>query len=731
MGTVDRVTRFCFGCGLGYLGLFKSAVIDDALLNFIIVTFGCMNVLSALFRICPAYLLVNFSTAKPTAEAKAAGHPLETSSLIEHSGEIVKLRRKLKLSVALPMLALLGIFGSIVVDLDHQFELSTITRKTDLASAIASNYLSSQSNTIAHTGYQQDKDIAQSILDNSLASTPVFFLHDSTGRIIPSAFDKGVGNSAILAQAQALIAANSLKSDATTRGVINIAGKNYIWASYPVGLSDRWFMALTPNSRHMTLSDQLFSSRFLVIILAVVWLAIWSSTYVVRKFIDKMEDNARTLNHRTLHDALTGLANRVKVSQLVMQRAQSLKPGKESIVLLLIDLVDFRDINDTLGYKLGDQLLIQVAGQLKGIATPKTDIGRMGGDVFCLMAVTQIDRIQASRLSNAVHDTLEHIHELNGIPIAVQARIGMAFYPSDSEGADELIRFADIALAQAKAQRLKDCYYQHEQDTHSIRKLTLLARLRTAIEQDELTLVYQPKVDIAAHTLVGVEVLVRWNDSQYGQVSPVEFVTWAEKSGLIDKLTRWVLTAAEKQCREWRNRGLSIPVAINLSPTNLYDTELVSLLTRLIEHGSFGNGMLELEITENAVMEDPEKALQTMLLISKMGVSFAIDDFGTGLSSFAYLRKLPVSNLKIDRAFIMDTDESDRDAILLRSMIELGHGLGCVVTAEGVEDQSSMDKLRTFGCDYVQGYFVGKPMSADLFLRWLESSDWVPVSKAA
>ena len=731
MGKADRIFRSVFGISLIYLAFFMPSIVNNSLLNIIVGLFGLMNVVSSIFRICPAYLLVSFSTNGTASEKiMPAVDPVSLDGTYKIKA-VSLLRMKLLLSVVIPMFMLLMIFSSMLLDKAYELELSAVSKSADVASEEAIAHLTSQASEEVKDNLPEAEKTALIVVQAGVKDAELFYYHDSSGKTVGSIFDKGVNQSELLHAVTELHHSGESLENNKFRGVLTINQKDYVWSTINAGQPDRWFTSITPCAGDHSLHSQLLTPELIVIFMAMIILSIWASAYIIKKFLVSIESGAKQLQKQALQDPLTGLPNRLSIEGVIANRLATLDDKTESIALLLVDIIDFRDINDTLGFELGDKLQIEIGKNLSEIESENVDVISMGADVFCLVYKTDQNRLSASRLSNEVHDKLERSHYLDGVPVAIQVRIGVSFYPTDAATVPELIRCADIALAEAKSLRLNDCYFQHELDTHSIRKLTLLARLRTAIEEDELTLVYQPKVDIQNNSLVGVEVLVRWHDEQYGSVSPVEFVNWAEKSGLIDKLTRWVLTTAEKQCREWRDRGYVVPFSVNLSPTNLYDGELIPLVTRLINKGSFGNGMLELEITENAVMEDPERALQTMNMLSKLGVSFAIDDFGTGMSSFTYLRKFPVDNLKIDRAFIQDVDASDKDAILLKSMIQLGHGLGCVVTAEGVEEQESMDKLKAFNCDHVQGFLVCKPLPADQFTKWMDTSGWLGIRCAA
>lgn len=734
MGTSDRVVRSMLGCSLIYLAFFNSALINDTLLNAAIGIFGVTNLISAIVGICPAYLLSNISSRLGYLQKldPADNEPYVEAAAEEQSIDLALMRRKLLLSVSVPMFLILLLFAWTVFLQKHDSALLQMSQKQDAAALIAVQLTENNTNAISVETELSDTPPSESaIIQELIIDTDLFLLHDSKLNQIDTSFEKGIKQYDLIRALRDEIGPFSLLLENQQRGMITVNDTLYIWSTTRVGSREQWVTAAWVNPGEHVMTAHLLSSRFFVVVLVVIWMAIWSSMYIVRKFSDNVKDNAKKLYLRSMQDPLTRLPNRLKIDSIIASHSKNLQSHSECIALMMVDLIGFRDINDTMGHVISDELLTRVAHLLRELENNDVTVLRMSGDVFCLVCKTTQNRIEASRIANMIHDKLEHTHELGGVPIAVQVRIGISSYPIDSTDPQDLVRLADIALTQAKSQRVKDCFYQHEQDSHSVRKLTLLSRLRTAIEQDELTLVFQPKVNILDNSLAGVEVLVRWTDAEYGAVSPVEFVTWAEKSGLINKLTRWVMIAAEQQCREWRDRGYVIPFAVNLSPTNLHDKKLIPLVKRLVEKGSFGNGMLELELTENAVMEDPDKALATMKILKNMGVSFSIDDFGTGLSSFTYLRKFPVTNLKIDRAFVMDSDDSDRDAVLLQSMVSLGHSLGCIVTAEGVEDQISLDKLKSFKCNQVQGFHVCKPLQADQLIAWLAHSEWSVSRKVA
>lgn len=732
MGMTDRAVRASVGVVLVYLAFFNPEIIRNQLLNVLVGAFGVLNIISSIVKICPLYLLIRFSTA--TNRDAASKEKKKPSNLNNKSkpAEVTTLRRKLLLSVFLPMTVLLLIFSSILSNLSHQYDMAAISKKPDVAAELIAEELMRQRKVSVDLEATTLPDSVLAAVQSGLRETALLYLHDSNGNAIASNLDKGVDDRVLFDAITDLNRNHNGRIGDNARGMLMVAEDQYIWSTVFSGMDDHWFTSVTRAPPSHTMTKQFLSAEFVVIMLSVIFMGIWSSSYIIRKFLDSLELSAQELHYRTYHDALTGLPNRLSIESVIKEKTESLTSQGECVAILMIDVIGFREINDTLGYALGDQLLVSIGNQLNEIDFNEGNVMRMGGDVFSFVCRTSHDRLAVGRLSNQIQDKLENSQHLDEYPVTIQVRVGIAFSPGDAASAEELIRCADVALAQAKSQRIKSYYYNTDLDTHSIRKLTLLSRLRTAIEQDELSLVYQPKVNIQSDTLVGVEVLVRWIDHEYGPVSPVEFITWAEKSGLIDKLTHWVLKAVDRQSAEWQKHGLSLPVAVNLSPTNLFDSELAPLVESLVgDSGSLGNGLLELEITENAVMEDPERALKTMNQLGDLGVKFAIDDFGTGLSSFAYLRKFPVDNLKIDRAFIIETGDSDKEAILLQSMITLGHQLGCVVTAEGVEDQKTLERLKAMQCNYVQGYHICKPLSQDKLLEWMAHENWAATQKAA
>ncbi len=715
MGSLDRMVRAFLGTCCIVLGVFAPGVIGVSLLNALVVAFGVINVVSSAARVCPAYIACGISTLK--SDDTVSESELDSKD-VKDMFEIRKTRNKIVMLAVVIVTVLLVLFSIVLLHVTHDLAMSRDSMRGEAAAVLAVD-LHKNATRPGFSGDGGDR----ALFEELAMDVNLIVFHDEDVHKISSSYERLGSDPLLVEKLLTSLKKNKLSKTQVTRKMLMHEGHHFLQSTLPV-TDQTWVSVVFDSNVHIGSISGLFVPKIVIVSVSVLWLAIWGVTYGLRKYSQQTIKAARELRYRSTHDSLTGLRNRIGLDETLKNRIDQTDPMKNGFAVVLIDLVRFRYVNDTLGYELGDQLLVEVAERLKRISSEYYDIIRMSSDVFCVICPCDHDRANACRVANKIQDCIEAQKQLGDIPLNMQTRVGMSFYPFDSASGPELVRLADIALTQSKKHNIRISYYQADNDSHSVRKLTLLAGLRSAIEEGELSLVYQPKVDIQKNTLVGVEALVRWTHPEYGAISPVEFVGWAEKSGLIDKLTHWVLHTAEEQSRLWTAAGYYIPIAINLSPVNLCNEDLALLVEKLVTEGAFGHGLLELELTENAVMEDPTKALETMLAFHKLGIQIAIDDFGTGLSSFTYLRRFPVSNLKIDRTFVMDTGIEDRDAVLLRSMIELGHNLECVVTAEGVEDQEVLELLRKYGCDYVQGYGVCRPTTAQGVLEWYLASGY-------
>jgi diguanylate cyclase (GGDEF)-like protein/PAS domain S-box-containing protein len=422
------------------------------------------------------------------------------------------------------------------------------------------------------------------------------------------------------------------------------------------------------------------------------------------------------LRHQALHDALTGLPNRV----LLHEHIAAAEADQAGAALLLIDLDRFKEVNDTLGHHYGDQLLIEVARRMENLLRRGEIVARLGGDEFAILLPGVTDEQDVAGVAVRIHNALDAPFPLDGINLTVGGSIGASLCPEHGTTADELLQRADIAMYAAKANHTGYMLFNERQDSSDPRKLTLASDLRHGIERGQLVLHYQPKVGAQTGALLGVEALVRWQHPEHGLISPDEFIPLAEHTGLITPLTTFVLGAALQQCRDWLQAGNEIPVAVNISAHRLLDLNFPTEVSNQLARCQVPARLLTLEITESAIMADPDRAMQVVQILHDLGVYLSIDDFGTGYSSMAYLKNLPVDELKIDRSFVSHMTTDERDAVIVRSTVELGRNLGLHVIAEGVEDSATWTELDAVGCHAIQGYYVSRPVTSAGFQEWLD-----------
>ncbi|SDN59963.1 diguanylate cyclase (GGDEF) domain-containing protein [Geodermatophilus sp. DSM 45219] len=430
--------------------------------------------------------------------------------------------------------------------------------------------------------------------------------------------------------------------------------------------------------------------------------------------------------HDALHDPLTGLGNRAMLAQeartLETARRARSTPGDPVTALLLIDLDGFKDVNDTLGHAVGDQLLVQVAGALRGAVRSADVVTRLGGDEFALLLRDLPSVTAAVQVAGSVAAALTRPFAVDRVTLEVGGSIGVAVAPDHGTDLAALLRRADVAMYQAKRDGGGVRLYDPADDPHDEGQLDLLSQLRTAIDTGQLRLHFQPKVALRAGRTVGFEALVRWAHPERGLLAPAAFLPLAARTALMRPLTDWVLREAIGQCAVWRAQGWEVDVAVNVAPATLLEADLASRVTTMLAEGGLPGHALELEITETAVMVDPERAAETLRRLQAIGIGVSIDDFGAGYTSLSYLRSLPVRSLKIDRGFVTHLLDDERDQAVTRSVVQLGHDLGLTVVAEGVETAGVRQRLLELGCDEAQGYLVARPMEAAAVLDWLATS---------
>ncbi|HEY3060642.1 MAG TPA: EAL domain-containing protein [Chloroflexota bacterium] len=435
------------------------------------------------------------------------------------------------------------------------------------------------------------------------------------------------------------------------------------------------------------------------------------------------------LEHQALHDGLTDLPNRVLLHERLQHAIHAAERGGTSCALLIMDLDRFKEVNDTFGHQLGD-LLLEELGRRLGAALGESDtIARLGGDEFAML-LPHASATQALQVADRLLAVLEEAFGLGGVQLEIDASVGIAISPDHGVDADTLLRRADVAMYVAKRAGSGPVLYSSEQDQHSPARLALVGELRRAIERNELSLFYQPKVDYLSGRVNCVEALVRWHHPRHGLLTPDQFLPIAEQTGLIRPLARWVLEEALRESNRWYLAGLDLSVAVNLSMRNLHDPEIAETIRDLLARWGVPPIRLVIEITESSLMADAARAMDVLTRLRNMGVGISIDDFGTGYSSLAYLKRLPVDELKIDRSFVSHMAFDENDAAIVRSTIGLAHDLGLKVVAEGVEDKAAWDLLNALGCDVAQGYFVSRPIPAPELADWVNA--WNPrISRVA
>lgn len=435
----------------------------------------------------------------------------------------------------------------------------------------------------------------------------------------------------------------------------------------------------------------------------------------MRTEIGQREEQIR---FQATHDSLTGLPNRTLFFDRLATWISAARRRGSRIGMVMMDLDRFKEINDTLGHSLGDDVLVEVGRRLRQTLRESDTVARLGGDEFAVMFET-LDTASAVEVAQRL-----------GSAIEARASMGIALFPLHADDAGTLMKRADVAMYEAKRNHAAYAMYEPGRDEHSLRRLAILSELRNAVARDDLELHYQPTVDVAAGRTVRAEALVRWRHAIHGLLLPDEFVVLAEQSGNIGMITRWVLRRAVADCADWKRAGVVLPVAVNLSALDLHDPELLTFVSGLLHDAGLEASQLVLEITESAVMKDAAFAQRTLRDMKTRGILLAIDDYGTGHSSLAHLKRLPVDELKIDRSFVVHLTAAAEDNVIVRSTIELGHNMGLAVVAEGVESAECLELLRGFGCDLAQGYYFSRPLPREELLRWLASSRWAVADPA-
>jgi diguanylate cyclase (GGDEF)-like protein/PAS domain S-box-containing protein len=439
------------------------------------------------------------------------------------------------------------------------------------------------------------------------------------------------------------------------------------------------------------------------------------------QFVERKQAETR-LWHQALHDALTGLPNRRLFHDRVGQALERAQRSGSSHAVLLMDLDRFKEVNDTLGHDCGDALLNELGERLESHMRSADTVARLGGDEFGFL-LSDVDFLEARELVGRIQRALHDPFTLQDLPVHVEASIGIALFPDHGETVDLLLQRADVAMYVAKRAGSGFAVYDVRKDDHTPTRLTLIGDLRQALERRELVVHYQPQVELATGRVSGVEALLRWEHPVRGLLQPDDFMPVAERSGLMDRLTRYVIDEALRHQQMWRHAGHELPVAVNVSMLNLLDPAFPTDVLALLDRWGAPASSLSLEITEHTVVADRVRVEDVLSWLAECGLKIAIDDFGTGYSSLALLRRLPLHGIKIDRSFVRAMTSDHDDAVIVRSTIELAHNLGLKVIAEGVATAEIYDELVRLGCDSAQGFHLGAALPAREIALWLEDQE--------
>jgi diguanylate cyclase len=429
------------------------------------------------------------------------------------------------------------------------------------------------------------------------------------------------------------------------------------------------------------------------------------------------------LEHQAMHDVLTGLPNRLSLRRRLIAGLKKSRENDTELALLMIDLNKFKEINDTLGHHMGDRVLREIGPRFMAELSNKDMLSRLGGDEFAIL-LTDTDGERANEVAQRLSRCLDVDFNMDGQRLRVGSSIGIALYPKHGTNEQSLLQRADVAMYLAKNKELDYLVYDESQDEQSTWQLSFKGELQKAIENNQLELHYQPKINLKENKTTGVEALLRWYHPEHGLIPADEIHLLAEKTGLIKALTQWVVTTAVKQVASWSEKNIPLGVSVNLSVWNLQDPKLYDCVKEELREWNVPAGKLVLEISESAIMSDPDSSISMLNKLSKLGVSLSIDDFGTGFSSLQYLKKFPVNELKIDKSFVMDMIVDENDAVIVQSTIGLAKNLGMNVIAEGVESQDIYDILKSLGCNDAQGFHMAHAMPVEKLEKWLQESVW-------
>jgi len=503
-------------------------------------------------------------------------------------------------------------------------------------------------------------------------------------------------------------------------GLLDVGGRRvaYVHINPSATNANDWYVVVAaPHPRELRPTAAAEGVLVLMVLgLGGLGLALSRQSRAIRK-------EAERSAYRLTHDELTGLPNRMLFRDRTEQAIAAANRDGVGTAVLLMDIDGFREINDTLGHHRGDSVIAAVAARLRGVLRASDTLARLGGDEFAILMPRVMEEPAAAHLATRIRTALAVPLVLHDVPLDIRVSIGIAVYPDHGDQVDALLQRADIAMYVAKDTRTAMQVYDPSTDDHSTERLALVGELRHALDRGEIIVHYQPKASLGDGRVRSVEALVRWQHPERGIIAPNDFVHLAEHTGLIRPLTRRVLRIALSQCREWRDRGIELCVAVNLSVRDLVDPDLPGSVAAELDRVGLEAGSLRLEITETMLVLDPSRAIDVLARLHEMGVRISLDDFGTGYSSLSYLQQLPVDELKIDRSFVNGLTGSQTDTSIVEATVALARKLGLTTVAEGVERADTWERLARLGCDVAQGYFISRPLPADELEAWLAGAD--------
>ena len=440
--------------------------------------------------------------------------------------------------------------------------------------------------------------------------------------------------------------------------------------------------------------------------------------------VTSLKQQLAQLRRQAMYDPLTGLPNRQMLIDRLEKGIDAARPSKNPVALLVMDLDHFKDINDTFGHQYGDVLLREVGERLRTHFETTDTVARLGGDEFAIIMTSARDSNKVAAAARWILDSFQQPFIVEGQNVETGGSIGIAMYPEHGVDARTLLRRADVAMYAAKEANTGYAFHSASHDGRTPEELALVAEIRGAIECDEFEIYYQPKLHMRSGLMTRAEALIRWNHPKKGLLSPCAFIPIAERTGLIKPLTDWILNRVMQQCQEWHAAGAPVHVAVNVSAKSLREQTLPAKIQSLLDKWHLDPRFLKIEITGTDVVSDPAHALAIMSMIQSMGLRLSLDDFGTGYSSLTHLQQLPVDEIKIDKSFVMTMLESEADATIVRTIIDLGRNLGKQVCAEGVESEAVWNRLNEMNCDLAQGYWISKPVPAATLIEWLVDTFW-------